>query len=240
MSVTGVAETMFYELRTYRIATGRLPSMIDRFACLPSIFERHGIQNLGRWRALAGPDVPAVIYLMGYRSLDDREEQWASFYTDPEWAALRLRTNDGEEMVESFELEFLRRSAAWQFPAQDGSQLGGVHELRRIVAGVGQSARVNDLLSNVYLPAIANAGGHVMLVADDITGPSLPAVSMFVAWPDIAAFQTAEARFEQSGDIGARLRSQRVDPGGTALGRSRRWLLDPLAGPLPLATLALK
>lgn len=74
-----------YELRTYTVAEGRLPLLLDRFEAdsLP-LLERHGIEAVGLWTTIADP--PSFVYLV--RHARDPERAWTAFYDDPQWAAI--------------------------------------------------------------------------------------------------------------------------------------------------------
>ncbi|MCW1432280.1 NIPSNAP family protein [Novosphingobium sp. JCM 18896] len=228
---------MFYELRIYCLAPGRLSDGLRRFDRLPAIFADCGIRNLGRWHCAAGPDGPAIAYVMGYRDLVEREEVWGRFYTHPGWHELRADTNDGEELVEKFDLFFLKPNATWHPHRIAASALGAIHELRLFTIGVGQLARANLFLEQALLPAVERMGGHVMLLADVVSGPALPALAMITAWQDLAHWQDCSFDLETDPLVSARLRADRADKSGEALGSSRRWLLRPIDDPLPLSTL---
>ncbi|MHA3791193.1 NIPSNAP family protein [Sphingomonas sp. YL-JM2C] len=231
---------MIYELRIYKMAPGRMPSAIDRFERLPAIFDRLGFNLLGRWQALAGLDAPSIVYLMGFPDFAAREEQWASFYVDPDWLALRKETNAGEEMITRFDVFFLRECPVWAPSTADAARpLGGVHELRLYDIGVGQIPRAHQFLRDVQLPAIAARGGRVTLLADMVSGPDIPGCVSITAWPDLAAWRSAALAIEEDEAINRRWRSDRAGQEGTALGAWRQWLLEPLPNPFPAAALTL-
>lgn len=230
---------MIYELRIYRIAPGRLADGLYRFNRLPEIFRSIGINCLGRWQCSAGPDGPAIAYLMSYRDFVEREAQWDAFYGNAHWHALRAESNAGEEMVERFDLMFLKASAAWHPEAASTAPSGTVHELRIFRIGVGQLARANQLFEQALLPAIADAGGRVMLLADQVSGADLPAAAMIIEWPGLAAWQAGSAELETLPALVQRLRADRGEAGGETVGPSRRWLLQPIDDPSPRDPLTL-
>ena len=109
---------MLYELRLYSATPGRIEDLHARFRDhLPKLMVRHGIDQVGRWTATAGPNGPLFLYLMAYDDMAQRERQWDAFYHDDEWWQIRAATNAGEEMVERFDLFFLRPNALWTPPA---------------------------------------------------------------------------------------------------------------------------
>lgn len=105
----GVGGANLYELRQYRVASGRLQEEIDRaMTCiLPpetggmGLFARHGIpEPIGMWRALTGSSLPCVVFLYQWPDAASRAQAFESFYEDHEWRRERARTNDGSEIVD--------------------------------------------------------------------------------------------------------------------------------------------
>lgn len=80
------------ELRVYQSMPGKLDALNARFANHTiSLFEKHGIGNIGYWTDDVGTS-EQLIYMLGYPSLGDREKSWASFQADPEWQRVRAET----------------------------------------------------------------------------------------------------------------------------------------------------
>jgi hypothetical protein len=104
-----MSDTLVYELRSYRVADGRMDEELRRaLDCILApadggrgLFDRYGIPRpIGLWRALSGPHHPSAIFLYGWKSLAERAHSFETFYADPEWQALRASTNDGSEIVD--------------------------------------------------------------------------------------------------------------------------------------------
>ena len=186
---------MLYELRVYTVTPGRLGDTLDRWRDLPAIFAKHGIDNVGRWYATAGPAGPNWVYLMAYRDFAERDAQWSAFYGDDAWWSLRTETNAGEEMTERFDIAFLRPNGVWQTPEAAGAPTpDSLYELTFAEIAVGQNAIANDYLGQTYVPLVARAGGRMMMLADFVAGPSLPKVAWIVAWPDAATPRDGASR----------------------------------------------
>jgi hypothetical protein len=53
---------MIYELRLYSVAPGRMADVHTRFNDhFPALFRKHGVNLVGRWHAVAGPDAPRFV-----------------------------------------------------------------------------------------------------------------------------------------------------------------------------------
>ncbi|MEC3947667.1 NIPSNAP family protein [Sphingobium sp. HWE2-09] len=230
---------MLYELRLYTAVPGRLQDIQARFRDhLPRLMAKHGIDQVARWTATAGPNAPLFVYMMAYDDLAQREMQWDAFYQDDEWWKIRSTTNAGEQMVERYDLFFLRPGRAWQAtPRLSDERIGGVHELVFSEVALGHDAEAADFLQSVYLPAVRREGGDILMVADFVAGCHMPRLAMIIAWPDA---NTREAgRRAVDGDVAVReaQRKERQSMGRTSLGRTTVYVLEPTDFALPLASL---
>jgi len=174
---------MIWELRQYTIAPGRIADIHSRFReLLPPLFKRHGIEIRGRWTARTRNENPSFVYLVAYRDLAQREEQWRDFYGDPDWPIVRAQSNGATDIVQAIDITFLRPCAGWQ-PSAPDTLTGGVHELVLTSVANGLASAVNEeqfaLARQLQLH-----GGKVLLIADLVTGVSLPKTAMLIAWAD--------------------------------------------------------
>lgn len=220
---------MVFELRLYQVAPGRMPDVHGRFQHhLPKLFERHAIDVVGRWTAVAGPDAPLFVYLMAYADLAQRERAWAGFYGDEEWLRIRAQTNAGSEMVERYTLMFLRASASWQLDRNDTKRsIGDVHELLLQRIAIGQKAATDAYLRDIYLPAVERAGGRLMMVAEIISGADLPQYAMMFAWSDPQAQHLGRLAVEGDAQVLDATGRQRAQTGRTLLDRADVLVLEP-------------
>jgi hypothetical protein len=78
--------TVVHEMRVYEAMPGRLGDLNNRFReiTLP-IWVRLGIRPLAFWTTLVGPSNNALIYVLSWDSMAERERLWALFMTDEEW-----------------------------------------------------------------------------------------------------------------------------------------------------------
>jgi hypothetical protein len=54
-----------------------------------AIFKKHGAEIVGVWQHLGNPDT--LVWVLAYRDRAHREEVWAKFNADPDWAVLRKK-----------------------------------------------------------------------------------------------------------------------------------------------------
>jgi hypothetical protein len=77
---------LIYELRTYTAMPDCMPALQARFRDhTATLFEKHGIKNVGYWTNLAGGQSDELYYMVAYEDLGARQPAWASFKEDPEW-----------------------------------------------------------------------------------------------------------------------------------------------------------
>ena len=228
---------MIYEIRLYSVVPGRIDVAYERFANhLPLLFQRHGIHNIGRWTAVSGSHVPRFVYVMAYQDLAAREQQWSAFYQDPDWWAVRARTQCGEEATERFDLYFLRGNPAWPPPGSPERALGGAHDLMFIEVALGKTTAANEFLKDLYLPLLAKVGAQLMLVADFISGPALPKIALLIAWPDPVVRAGGWHLITNDIVLKAAIAEQRKNIGRALLGATDVMELQPTSFAPPTAT----
>lgn len=224
---------MIHELRLYSVAPGRMADVHDRFNHhFPALFEKHGVDCVARWQAVAGPDAPRFVYLMAYRDYAHREAVWASFYADAEWWRVRAETNAGHEMVERHDLFFLKPNAAWPAlaAAEAAAPVGGLHELVQQQIAPGQNANANAFLHETWLPRVREAGARVLAVWDMAAGAGMQKVVLLYAWPDAAAWHAGRQRLDRDAALQAEFAAQRARHGTALFQRAEVNLLEPAPG----------
>lgn len=88
-------ESRCFELRMYtaeplRDGKGGIDNLHQRFREKEvAIFEKHGAKIIAVWQNLDDPNT--LIWMLAYRDRAHREQVWAGFRADPEWAALRQK-----------------------------------------------------------------------------------------------------------------------------------------------------
>jgi hypothetical protein len=98
-----------FELRTYTSPEGRLGDLLARFRNdTLRIFEKHGMQNVGYWVPADAPaSTNTLIYILAHDSRAAATKSWADFQADPEWRAVRERTQANGPIVSKVESVFL-------------------------------------------------------------------------------------------------------------------------------------
>jgi hypothetical protein len=99
---------MLYELRIYEPVEGKTEAVHEAFEKLKPVAERHGVTPIAIWEAPlerdlevplvrqgienAPPDIGQdkryILYLLGFKDLDDRKRAWSDFRSDPEVAQI--------------------------------------------------------------------------------------------------------------------------------------------------------
>lgn len=85
---------MFYELRTYTAAPGKLDRLQARFRdTTMRLFAKHGIGVVGFWQALdADGQEGDLVYLCVYPDREAQERAWAAFRADEEWVRAKAES----------------------------------------------------------------------------------------------------------------------------------------------------
>jgi hypothetical protein len=113
--------------------------------------------------------------------MNQRSASWAGFYSDPEWADVRTRTNAGSELVESYEIMFLRALTPWA----GTESKAGFTELIIQATAIGKSMAVTAELEEHTIPALTAQGACVHGAFDLMSGRALPALAMLVSWDSL-------------------------------------------------------
>ena len=103
--------TNVQELRIYDAMPGRLPDLHNRFANHTlSLFEKHGMENIGYWTEVFGAS-NRLVYMLGYPSLGGREKSWAAFQRDPDWQKARVESEKNGTLTAKTYNRILRPTA---------------------------------------------------------------------------------------------------------------------------------
>jgi hypothetical protein len=99
---------MIVEMRVYYCAPTRLPALLERFRSTTlGFFQKYGIEQVGFWTTLVGPDNHALTYLLKWDDMTQREARWNAFQADPDWIAARAETEKDRPIVARIENTFL-------------------------------------------------------------------------------------------------------------------------------------
>ncbi|CAM2187450.1 putative NIPSNAP protein [Paraburkholderia sacchari] len=218
------APAPFYEVRLYRVAPGRLADMESRLLNeLPWLFQKHGLLSIGAWSVLAGGNLPAIVYLLKWESMVDREKAWSGFYSDKEWLEVRARTNAGSELVERVSAWITTPNVALpkvNLPSATQA-LSDMHEMHVFQTAIGQAPAINDYLTNVFIPRLHAAGCVVVALLDIKMGEATPSVVLLLSWPNFAARLTGHEALSAL--------NRQFSKGGALLGRHDTYVLRQLS-----------
>lgn len=230
---------MIFEMRQYLIERGRVNDNHDRMENhLPALLEKHGIRVVGRWVALSGPRMPMFCYMMEWNDFNEREACWASFYADPEWARVRAETNNGSELVEGQQLVLLKPNPAFEQSDTDlKRRIGGVHQIITQSTLVGKNNQIAQFLKSTWMPRIREAGAHLIGICDMVSGPAMPNLVIFLAWPDAVSHWDGWRAFNDDPLLIEAFRQQRSTYGTTLFGSSETLLMEPASYALPFASI---
>jgi hypothetical protein len=91
---------MLYELRIYHAMPGRMPALNSRFENHTlKMWKKFGIRQVGFWTQMIGDNTNDLYYMLAWESLEEREEKWTAFTTNPEWLAIRAETEKSGPLV---------------------------------------------------------------------------------------------------------------------------------------------
>lgn len=95
---------MIHELRIYTVHPGKMPALLSRFRDhTTELFEKHGITNVGYWLNSIGGRNDQLWYIVGFESVAQREDAWASFVSDPDWQKVRAESEADGPIVSLIE-----------------------------------------------------------------------------------------------------------------------------------------
>ena len=98
-----------YELRTYTSHEGKLESVLNRFENhTMSLFEKHGIRNVGYW--VSEDQDNTLIYIVAHESRDSAKQSWKSFISDPEWKEARTASLADGPIVDKIESLYMNKT----------------------------------------------------------------------------------------------------------------------------------
>ncbi len=86
------AQARCFELRMYTATNqrGDINMLHQRFREQEvAIFEKHGAEVVAVWQRLDDPNT--LVWMLAYRDRAHRDEVWAGFAADPDWATLRAK-----------------------------------------------------------------------------------------------------------------------------------------------------
>lgn len=209
-----------YELRTYTATPGNLGAVLARFRQhTTKLFEKHGMVNVAYWVPADEKDGAAekLIYLLEHKSREAAKASWKAFSSDPEWQAVRQRSEANGKIVAKAESVFLTPTAyAKSMQAGGGSGAPRVFELRTYVAAEGRMAALDSRLRDhamglfakhgitslgYFHPTDADKGAGSTLIYFLAHASREAAAASWKAFRDDPAWAKARAENEQGGKV---------------------------------------
>lgn len=142
-SVAAERDTRCFELRVYYSPAGRLEDLHARFRQhTMQLFEKHGMRNLGYWVPQENPE-NQLLYLLAHPSREARDKAWKAFAADPEWQAVRQKTEANGPIVARVEEQLLTATDYSPPIAPFVSAEPRVFELRSYTASPGNLQALN-------------------------------------------------------------------------------------------------
>ncbi|KQZ46656.1 hypothetical protein ASD54_21840 [Rhizobium sp. Root149] len=223
------SDDSLYELRIYAIAPGRLEDMARRFRDdIKTLFPRHGIRIIGSWTCYSGPKMPAFVYLMRWKNFEERAAAFGSFVADPDWHEARERTNGPSELVEHYEIQFLRGLDTGELSEPMPLSAGETYELALHCAANGRAAAMRETLMKYDLAARSQAGAKVIGVFEGISGSRLPSLVSLVRWNDANQWLNAQSAIRDDARHVERIAEEIRVEGRSILAEADRYIMQPV------------
>lgn len=99
-----------FEMRTYTTHEGKLQDLHDRFREHSiEILARHGMESVAYW-VPEDPELSnnTLIYIITHESRDIADENWQSFFDDPEWQKVYEESHADGPLVDEVESVFMK------------------------------------------------------------------------------------------------------------------------------------
>ncbi|PYT88984.1 MAG: NIPSNAP family protein [Acidobacteria bacterium] len=108
-AASGQISATVYELRVYHTFEGKLDDLLRRFRDhTMKLFEKHGIRNVAYWTPLDEPlKGRTLFYILAHPSREAATANWTAFRDDPEWIAVRDKSEANGKIVEKVDSTFL-------------------------------------------------------------------------------------------------------------------------------------
>ena len=98
-----------YELRIYHVVPGKLDSLVARFRYYTDkLFAKHEMKSVAYWTALGEPEKSSsFFYILEHPKREAAAANWKAFQGDPEWKAVKAKSEENGKLVEKVGSTFL-------------------------------------------------------------------------------------------------------------------------------------
>ena len=103
------ASTKVYELRIYHVVPGKLDALVARFRDhTDKLCAKHGLKSVAYWTALDEPvKSNTFFYILEHPSREAAAANWKAFQDDPEWQAVKAKSEENGKLVENIDSTYL-------------------------------------------------------------------------------------------------------------------------------------
>ena len=102
-------DALLYEMRTYTANEGKLDALHERFRNhTMTIFEKHGMQNVGYWIPAETPET--LIYIIAHKDSAAAQASWQAFVADPEWQDVYAKSIANGRLVKNIVSVFMTKT----------------------------------------------------------------------------------------------------------------------------------
>ncbi len=230
-SLRAASDTRVYELRTYTATPGNIDQVVARFReHTAKLFERHGMTNVGYWLPMDSKDGAGekLVYLLAYPNREAAKTAWKEFGADPEWQAVRKKTEANGKIVAKADSLYLAPTD-YSKPMDSGKGKGAarVFELRTYTAPEGKlgglDARFRDHTQALFKkhgitnlgyfhPADADKGAANTLVYFLAHASREAAAASWAAFRDDPEWKRVAAESQKDGKLTTKVQSVFLTP----------------------------
>lgn len=188
----------FFELRTYYAPAGKLEDLQKRFENhTMTLFEKHGMVNIGYWLPLENED-NKLVYLMGYQNKTQRDQAWEAFVNDPEWTTVWEASRVNGPLVDSISNMFLTYTDySPQFEIKDAGPR--IFSLRTYYTNPGKLEALHQRFREHTLEIFENNGmtnvAYFDIYEEDPLAENV--LPYLISFPDTSARKTSWASFSK-------------------------------------------
>ncbi len=236
---------MYFELRMYQSAQGRLGDIVSRMQnLLPQMLRKHQFPwPVGQWVCVAGPNMPLYIWMLQWEDLDHRSNCFGGLYSDPEWDKIRISTNGIRDTVVEQRIVMLRHlpchDSLNQLANHGVAQGNRLHELRFQRLQYGMLGKANQQMKEIDYPTLDHCGASILGAFEIISGAPVPSIASFMSWPNFESRQEALKQFETDQRVVAARKKEVEEINNHYLQEFDCYLLEPMQFCLPNPLLAL-
>src|SRR5262249_35086523 len=156
---------MFYELRRYDVAAGKLAALVDRFGSFTvHKWKQYGFRLIGFWTPVVADRSNQLVYVWGWESLEERAKKNAAWRADPEGVKKWAETEKDGPLVNRVDNQLMEPTSYSQidhgesYGPDASSRSPYLFELREYQAMPGKIQNITDRFGNFTCGAFKKHG----------------------------------------------------------------------------------